>query len=114
MSKPSRREFIKSGARAVSAGMMLPVLNRTAAGTTIVKQLADDAVGNGNVLVIVELAGGNDGLNTIVPLQQYDIYASFRTRVAIPKDQVRPLYGSTTMGLAWMPSSPSLMQARCP
>jgi uncharacterized protein (DUF1501 family) len=100
MSKPTRRQFIKSGAGAVGAGMMLPVLNRTAAGTTLVKQLADDVVGNGNVLVIVELAGGNDGLNTIVPLQQYDIYASFRTRIAIPKDQVRPLYGSTTMGLA--------------
>src|SRR6185436_18097895 len=71
MSNQSRREFIKTGAGAAGAGLMLPVLNRTAAGTTIVKQLADDAVGNGNVLVIVELAGGNDGLNTIIPLRQY-------------------------------------------
>ncbi len=99
MSKPTRREFIKSGAGALGAGLMLPVLNRTAMGTTIVKQLADNAVGDGRILVIVELAGGNDGLNTIVPLAQYDIYASFRTRVKIDKQQVLPLYGSTTMGL---------------
>ncbi len=99
MSKPTRREFIKSGAGALGAGLMLPVLNRTAMGTTIVKQLADNAVGDGRILVIVELAGGNDGLNTIVPLAQYDTYASFRTRVKVDKQQVLSLYGSTTMGL---------------
>jgi uncharacterized protein (DUF1501 family) len=99
MSKVTRRDFIKTGAGAVGAGMMLPVVNPMAAGTTIVKQLNQDLVGNGNILVIVELAGGNDVLNTIVPLQQYDTYASFRTRIAIPKDQVLALYGSTTMGL---------------
>jgi uncharacterized protein (DUF1501 family) len=106
MSKPTRREFIKTGAGALGAGMMLPVLNRTAAGTTLVKQIADNAVGNGNILVIVELAGGNDGLNTIVPLAQYSNYAALRTRIAIPQDQVLPLYGANTinsqptMGLA--------------
>jgi len=99
MSKPTRREFIKTSMGAMGAGLTLPVLNRTAMGTTLVKQIADDAVGQGNILVIVELAGGNDGLNTIVPLQQYDIYASLRTRIAIAKDQVLPLFGSTTMGL---------------
>lgn len=68
MSKPTRREFIKTGAVAIGTGMLLPVLNRMAAGTTLVKQLANNAVGHGNILVIVELAGGNDGLNTIIPL----------------------------------------------
>lgn len=100
MSKTTRRRFIQTGAATLGAGVMLPVVNRTAMGTTIVRQLADDAVGNGNILVIVELAGGNDGLNTIVPLAQYDTYASFRSRIAIPKEQVLPLYGSTTMGLS--------------
>ena len=96
MSKHTRRDFIKTGAGAAGAGMMLPVLNRTARGTTIVKQLTDDAQGNGNVLVIVELGGGNDGLNTIVPLKQYSNYASLRPRIAIPQANVLPLYGSNT------------------
>ncbi len=99
MSKPGRREFIKTGAMAAGAGMMLPVINRTAMGTTVVERWAEDLAGNGNILVIVELAGGNDGLNTIVPIAQYDTYASFRTRIAIPKEQLLALYGSTTMGL---------------
>lgn len=99
MQKPTRRKFIQTGSLAMGAGLMLPVINRTAMGTTIVQQWTEDLAGNGNILVIVELAGGNDGLNTIVPLAQYDLYASFRTRIAFPKDQILPLYGSTTMGL---------------
>ncbi len=33
---------------------------------------------NDRVLVIVRLAGANDGLNTLVPLSQYDTYANLR------------------------------------
>lgn len=97
MSKQTRRDFIKTGAGAAAgAGLVLPVLNRTAAGTTIVKQLADNQIGDGRVLVIVELGGGNDGLNTVIPLKQYGTYASLRTRIAIPQAQVLPLYGAGT------------------
>jgi uncharacterized protein (DUF1501 family) len=99
MAKPTRRDFIKTGAGAIGAGLALPVLNKTAAGTTIVKTLLDDATGNGNILVIVELAGGNDGLNTVIPLAQYDAYASVRPTIKLDKAQVLPLAGSTTMGL---------------
>jgi len=62
--------------------------------------LRDELAADGRILVVVELAGGNDPLNTIVPLQQYDIYAGLRSRIAIPKDQVLPLFGTTTMGLS--------------
>lgn len=100
MTRPTRRDFIRTSSMAIGAGLALPVINRNAMGTTIVQQLSEDLAGNGNILVIIELAGGNDGLNTIVPLAQYDSYNSFRTRIAIPKEQVLPLYGSTTMGLS--------------
>ncbi len=33
---------------------------------------------NDRILVLVRLFGGNDGLNTIVPLNQYDLYANYR------------------------------------
>jgi uncharacterized protein (DUF1501 family) len=33
---------------------------------------------NDNILVIVRLKGGNDGLNTIVPIYDYDNYANLR------------------------------------
>lgn len=41
-------------------------------------------------LVIIQLSGGNDGLNTIVPFRN-DIYYQKRQGIAIPKNQVIPL-----------------------
>ncbi len=100
----TRRDFIKTGTAAVgaglSAGMLLPVFNPDARGEAMVQMLRDELQADNKILVIIELAGGNDPLNTIVPLQQYNTYASFRSRIAIPKEQVLPLYGSTTMGLS--------------
>jgi uncharacterized protein (DUF1501 family) len=37
------------------------------------------------VVVIVRLSGANDGLNTIVPVSQYDIYANIRPNLRLPK-----------------------------
>jgi uncharacterized protein (DUF1501 family) len=44
------------------------------------------------LLVLVELKGGNDGLNTVVPFTDADYYA-LRPRLAIPRDQVLQLDG---------------------
>jgi uncharacterized protein (DUF1501 family) len=53
------------------------------------------ATGNyDNVLVLVELKGGNDGLNTVVPYADAEYY-NLRPRIAIPRDQVLPLDGRT-------------------
>lgn len=45
---------------------------------------------NGNVLVLVQLQGGNDGLNTVVPFNN-DIYYQKRPAIGIPKDKVLQL-----------------------
>jgi uncharacterized protein (DUF1501 family) len=109
MSKETRRDFMKKSAGAAGASLVLPVLNRHAMGTTIVRQLAENQVGDGKVLVIIELGGGNDGLNTIVPLKQYSTYASLRTRIAIPQANVLPLYGANMFqGAPTMGISPAL------
>ncbi len=39
---------------------------------------------NDNVLVILQLHGGNDGLNMVIPLSNYDEYYSRRANIAIP------------------------------
>ena len=45
-----------------------------------------------NVLIILQLHGGNDGLNTIIPIEQYDQYYSRRANIAIPaKNSVRKI-----------------------
>jgi uncharacterized protein (DUF1501 family) len=100
MFKPTRRDFIKTGAGLIGAGVALPMFDRMLPGATIVKQLAENQAGDGRILVIVELAGGIDGLSVIVPLQQYDTYFSLRPTVGIPKERVLPLFGSSTMGMA--------------
>jgi uncharacterized protein (DUF1501 family) len=96
----TRRDFIKTGAGAIGAGIVLPAINRQANGVTVVEALRRELAAEDRILVVVELAGGNDPLNTIVPLGQYSTYASFRSRLAIPRNQVLPLFGSTTMGLS--------------
>ena len=44
------------------------------------------------ILVVLQLAGGNDGLNTIIPLDD-DLYFKARPTLAIPKEQVLSLDG---------------------
>ncbi len=39
---------------------------------------------NGRVLIILQMHGGNDGLNTLIPVEQYDTYYSRRANIAIP------------------------------
>jgi len=50
----------------------------------------------GKILVIVQLSGGNDGLNTVVPYHN-DIYYQKRPQLGIPKSDVLPI--SDEMGL---------------
>lgn len=51
------------------------------------------------VLVLVQLIGGNDGLNTFIPLDQYDKLADARPDLLIPENQVLGLSGTFTNGL---------------
>ena len=53
---------------------------------------------NDRILVIVQLAGGNDGLNTVLPLDQYSNLAAARANVLIPDTSALQL-GSFQTGL---------------
>ena len=54
---------------------------------------------NDKVLVIVQLNGGNDGLNTVIPLSEYSNYYSARTNIAIPENKVLKLTGNDATGI---------------
>ncbi|GAA4466298.1 DUF1501 domain-containing protein [Nibrella saemangeumensis] len=45
---------------------------------------------DGNIMVLVQLAGGNDGLNTVIPYHN-DTYYAKRPNLAIPKTSVLPV-----------------------
>jgi len=48
-----------------------------------------------NILVFLQLTGGNDGLNTLIPFED-DIYFANRPTLAIPKNQILPV--TSTLG----------------
>ncbi len=48
------------------------------------------------VLVLIQLNGGNDGLNTCIPLDQFDNLAAVRPNVYIPQSEIIPV--TDTMG----------------
>lgn len=83
MSCCSRRRFLALAAGAPFAGM---------AG--LVRAAADPLPRK--LLILVELKGGNDGLNTVVPYAD-DAYRRLRPRLAIDRDQVAKL--TDAMGL---------------
>ncbi len=82
----SRREFLARGLYGIGVGGVLPVvLGRTSAA------LAAQALQGTSmerhperILVVVELSGGNDGLNTIVPYADPTYYRA-RPRLGIPE-----------------------------
>lgn len=71
------------------AGLGLGVLGMVPAGFAQAAQaVAAKARANGKILVILELSGGNDGLNTVVPYGD-DAYYRNRPNIGIPKSQLR-------------------------
>jgi uncharacterized protein (DUF1501 family) len=51
------------------------------------------------VLVIIQLSGGNDGLNTVIPLSEYSKYYNARTNIAIQENKVLSLKGFDATGI---------------
>jgi uncharacterized protein (DUF1501 family) len=83
MPKVTRRDFFKFSALA-SASLMIPNFIRELQA----KEAAEKFVASGaKKLVIVQLSGGNDGLNTVVPFKN-DIYYSSRNSIAIKENDV--------------------------
>jgi uncharacterized protein (DUF1501 family) len=95
----SRRSFLERGATLVAAGWAVPsFIAETArlldAGPSVTAVPTAHAAGR-RVLVILQLAGGNDGLNTLVPYGDPAYYApNIRPTLAVPQNQVLPLNGS--------------------
>jgi uncharacterized protein (DUF1501 family) len=51
------------------------------------------------VLVIIQLSGGNDGLNTVIPISEYSNYYNARTNIAIPENKILKLSGVDATGI---------------
>ena len=81
----TRREFLSvAGASFVSLSAFAPRLFAQVA------QASEAAAKNDRVLVVVELSGGNDGLNTLIPFEN-DLYYKNRRALGIPKGSVHKI-----------------------
>lgn len=88
----TRREFLTKGLTIVAAGSTAPMfLTRTALALTNPwdNTLAATVPGRPDwpTLVVVQMGGGNDGLNTVVPFA-HDEYYRARPRLAVPESHL--------------------------
>ena len=95
-----RRSFLQKSA-AVSLPALLGGFSVKAftADSPLVKALLAGTTNTDHVLVIVQLSGGNDGLNMVIPISTYGLYNAARTNIAIPEARILKLNGYDNTGL---------------
>src|SRR6266446_7753208 len=80
----SRRDFLKSSSLISLAPTVPGFLARTAQ--------AAGPERDGRILVVLQLDGGNDGINTVVPFKD-EGYAKHRKAIRLPKEQLVKVSG---------------------
>src|SRR6478672_2043212 len=101
----TRRDFL---------GHTLQGASLLAAGTVVPQFLANTARaaegGKDSILVVIELSGGNDGLNTVIPYAD-DLYHKARPTLRLKKNDTIPI--SDTLGLHNALSGLQTLRALC-
>ena len=83
----SRRHFLSTLGISGSTGLVLgqipiQVAQMTPLGAGLLAADSDRS------LVIIQLNGGNDGLNTLIPLYDYDYYRNLRPRIGLGENEI--------------------------
>ncbi|MGF7215782.1 uncharacterized protein (DUF1501 family) [Spirosoma lacussanchae] len=82
----NRRDFIRQSAFTTAGTMLIPQFLKAYEAQAMGQTMAP----SGKILVVVQLSGGNDGLNTVVPFRN-DIYYRERPTLAIKPENVLKL-----------------------
>src|SRR5690554_4487546 len=82
----NRRDFARLSAL-MGSGMLLKLNGvplHAFQGNGVLEEMAMKSY-NDRVLILIELHGGNDGLNMVIPIDQYGNYYNLRPNIAIPQ-----------------------------
>jgi len=87
----NRRDFFKITTPLAASSLLLQGVPVKAFDTShLLQNINCDGIED-RVVVLIELNGGNDGFNTLVQMEQYDVYANLRPNLRIPENAVIPL-----------------------
>ena len=92
--KLNRRDLLRKSMAGLGIGASLGAIGSSYMVPSLFGRVAEAeaarVTANGKVLVVLELSGGNDGLNTVVPYGD-DAYYRHRPNISLPKGQLRIL-----------------------
>jgi uncharacterized protein (DUF1501 family) len=97
-----RRDFFK---QTIPASVTLPALlngfsvKAFTGASPLVQALMGATTDTDKVLVMIQLNGGNDGLNMVIPIETYKDYYNARANIAIGQNKILPLNGTSKTGL---------------
>jgi uncharacterized protein (DUF1501 family) len=95
-----RRSFIKNSSVGLGAVSQIKLGQLDLSSFDSLYKIEEE---NENILIIIQLFGGNDGINTIIPKEWPDYYNRFRPKLHIPQDK-SIAYDDPAKGMAMHPS----------
>ncbi|GAB1447575.1 hypothetical protein MASR2M44_05710 [Bacteroidota bacterium] len=93
-----RRKFLRTSIGSGLAPLVLNGLSVNAFAESPLLQFLGKSNKN-RIAVLLQLNGGNDGLNTVIPIDQYSFLSNSRSNILIPEAKVLALTGTTKTGL---------------
>ena len=96
-----RSTFLKAGSLAAAPLLIngVPVFANPSTGNLFFDYLARVTYGCGKILVIIQMNGGNDGLNTTIPIDKYTNLNNGRPNIILPETSILSLTNNATTGM---------------